>query len=138
VAEQSVIKGFAHTCFNVNDLERSLVFYRDQIGLTEAFPFLNEEGKRTGQYLYLGGRQFIELFERPVDAPVDGQSYKHICLEVEGLTNVVATLRERGVEVSDPKLGKDQSWQAWITDPDGNRIELHDYTEQSWQGPWVK
>ena len=46
-----------------------------------------------------------------------------------------AHLRGRGVEVSDPKLGSDQSWQAWITDPDGNRIELHDYTAESWQAP---
>jgi hypothetical protein len=32
----------------------------------------------------------------------------------------------------------DHSWQAWITDPDGNKIELHDYTPESWQAPFLK
>ena len=50
----------------------------------------------------------------------------------------VATLRERGLEVSDPKLGTDRSWQAWITDPDGNRIELHHYTAESKQAPHLE
>ena len=46
--------------------------------------------------------------------------------------------RAQGVEVSDAKLGGDNAWQAWITDPDGNRIELHCYTPQSQQnGPWL-
>ena len=47
----------------------------------------------------------------------------------------MAELRARGVEVSDPKLGSDQSWQAWLADPDGNRIELHGYTPDSHQAP---
>lgn len=29
------------------------------------------------------------------------------------------------------KLGMDNSWQAWITDPDGNRIELMEYGPSS-------
>ena len=40
-----------------------------------------------------------------------------------------------GVTVTDKKLGSDNSWQAWLSDPDGNRIELHQYTAQSLQTP---
>jgi len=138
MSENSVIKGFAHTCFVVSDLKRSLAFYHDALGMTEAFAFVNDDGERTGQYLHVGGRQFIELFQGALGEAAEGQSYKHICLEVENLPQVVETLRAKGIEISDPKLGKDQSWQAWITDPDGNRIELHDYTPESWQGPWLK
>ncbi len=32
-------------------------------------------------------------------------------------------------------MGSDHSWQAWLSDPDGNRVELHQYTPESWQTP---
>ena len=130
-----MITGMAHACFTVSDLERSLAFYRDALGLKPAFDFINQEGRRFGIYLHLGGRNFIELFEGQLGERADGQSYRHICLEVDDIESTVQMLRDRGIEVSDPKLGGDRSWQAWITDPDGNRIELHHYTAESKQAP---
>ncbi len=130
-----MIIGMAHACFVVSDLEQALAFYRDGLGLTEAFDFVNDAGQRHGIYLHLGGRNFIELFAGNPDRPAENQSYKHICLEVDDLDATVTAMRARGIEVSDPKLGRDQSWQAWVTDPDGNRIELHQYTPESWQAP---
>jgi len=130
-----MITGIAHACFTVSNLDRALGFYRDALGLEVAFEFLRDDGTRYGVYLKLGRRTFIELFEGTLGEPAEGQSYKHICLEVDDIDATVAMLRTRGVVVSDKKLGKDQSWQAWITDPDGNRIELHCYTPESWQTP---
>jgi glyoxylase I family protein len=130
-----MITGIAHTCFTVSNLEQSIQFYRDGLGLTPAFDFVDENGRRFGLYLHAGGRNFVELFEGTLGEPAEGQSFRHICLEVDDIQATVGTLRERGVEVSDPKLGKDESWQAWITDPDGNRFELHQYTPKSWQAP---
>jgi glyoxylase I family protein len=132
-----MITGLAHACFTVSDLERSLAFYRDALGLKPAFDFINKEGRRFGVYLHLGGRSFVELFEGQLGERAEGQSYRHICLEVDDIQSTVQMLRERGLEVSDPKLGGDQSWQAWITDPDGNRIELHHYTAESKQAPYL-
>ncbi len=133
-----MITNLAHACFTVSDLERSLAFYRDGLGLSPAFDFIDENGHRYGIYLHLGGRNFLELFSGELAAKAEKQSYRHICLEVDDIQKTAAELRGKGIEVSEPKLGKDQSWQAWITDPDGNRIELHHYTPQSWQAPWVK
>ncbi len=130
-----MITGLAHACFTVSNLEQALEFYRDQLGLQEAFDFVNDEGRRFGIYLHLGGRNFIELFEGTLEAPATGQSYRHICLEVDDIEATAATLRERGVDVTPVKLGRDQSYQAWVEDPDGNRIELHQYTPESWQAP---
>lgn len=130
-----MIRNIAHACFTVSDLERSLRFYRDGLGLPEAFDFINDEGHRFGVYLHVGGRNFLELFEGTLTDPAEGQSYRHICLEVEDITATVATLAQRGIEASPVKLGRDQSYQAWLTDPDGNRIELHQYTPESWQAP---
>ena len=130
-----MITGIAHACFTVSDLERSIAFYREGLGLTPAFDFTDENGRRFGLYLHAGGRNFVELFQGQLGEQAEGQSFRHICLEVDDIEATVQELRDRGVEVSDPKLGKDQSWQAWITDPDGNRFELHQYTPESWQAP---
>ena len=130
-----MITGLAHACFTVSDLERSIQFYRDGLGLTPAFDFRDDTGRRFGLYLHAGGRNFIELFEGALGERAENQSYRHICLEVDDIESTARTLRERGMEVSPVKLGKDESYQAWITDPDGNRIELHQYTAKSWQAP---
>jgi glyoxylase I family protein len=134
-----MIHGLAHVCFTVRHLDASLTFYSETLGLKKAFDFVNDKGVRFGVYLKVGGRNFIELFEAAPGQPVPpaGQSYQHLCLEVQDIQQTVGELAARGVAASPPKLGTDQSWQAWITDPDGNRIELHQYTATSWQKPWL-
>ena len=139
-----MITGLAHVCFTVSDLERSIQFYRDGLGLTPAFDFSDDNGRRYGLYLHAGGRSFIELFEGEVGEPAEKPSFRHICLEVDDtdaecpIESTVRSLRERGIKVSAIKLGKDHSYQAWIADPDGNRIELHGYTAESWQAPFLE
>ena len=132
-----MITGVAHACFVVPDLERAVGFYRDKLGLTLAFEFKNDKGRRVGVYLRAGRRTFIELFEGKAGPAADGQSYSHICLEVDDIAATVEALHKRGVQVSGVALGSDQTYQAWLADPDGNRIELHAYTPESWQDPWL-
>jgi len=133
-----MMKALAHVCFTVRDLDASIAFYQDSLGLRQAFDFVNDGGQRFGVYLHLGGRSFIELFRGDVAEPAKGQSFRHICIEVDDVAATVADLRAKGTEVTDPKLGSDHSWQAWLADPDGNRIELHGYTPESWQAPHLK
>ncbi len=132
-----MIRDLAHACFLVRNLDESIAFYRDALGLTQCFDFTSPEGRRTGVYLKVGRRSFIELFEGQYPEPMQG-SYRHICLEVDAFEDSVAELRRRGVEVERVSLGRDHSWQAWLKDPDGNPIELHGYTEDSLQKPFVE
>lgn len=130
-----MVKALAHVCFTVRNLEESVAFYCEKLGLAPAFDFINDKGERFGVYLNVGGRSFVELFQgEAAEAPAH-PSYRHFCLEVEDIEAVVAVLRAKGVAVSAPKMGSDHSWQAWLADPDGNRIELHAYTPQSKQAP---
>ena len=55
-----MIVGLAHVCFTVKDLEASEAYYRDGLGLTPAFDFVDDAGRRFGTYLHAGGRNFIE------------------------------------------------------------------------------
>lgn len=133
-----MITGLAHVCFTVADLEASIAFYQGKLGFSHAFDFINNDGRRFGVYFHIGGRNFIELFEGKLDQPAKGQSYRHICLEVNDIKATASELRSQGVEVSEVKMGSDNSWQAWLTDPDGNRIELHEYTPESKQNVSLK
>ncbi len=133
-----MITALAHTCYVVRDLDAALHFYVDQLGLTPAFDFVKDDGVRFGIYLHVGGRSFIELFQGAHADRVDGQSYGHLCLEVDDIQATTAAITAAGAAVEPISLGSDQSWQAWLTDPDGNRIELHQYTPESWQAPHVR
>ena len=130
-----MIKGVAHVCFFVSNLEQSIQFYRDKLGLKPVFEFHKPDGRHYGQYFHAGERTFIELFEIKPTATPEGQSFHHFCLEVDDIQALAAQWRERGVAVSEIKQGTDRSWQAWLADPDGNRIELHQYTPESKQQP---
>lgn len=133
-----MITNLAHVCFTVSDLDRSIEFYGDKLGMAHAFDFIDDSGRRFGVYLHAGGRNFIELFVGEVGAAAEKPSFRHVCLEVDDIEETVATLRARGVEVTDVKTGSDHSCQAWLADPDGNRIELHQYTPRSKQMPSLK
>ena len=128
-----MITGLSHACFVVSNLEESARFYRDQLGLREAFALNLNEGRVGGMYLSVGGRTFIELFQGEAERTPPNASYKHICLEVDDIQATVDELKGRGVDVGEITLGGDQSYQAWLADPDGNRIELHQFTENSLQ-----
>ena len=129
-----MITNLAHACFHTRDLDAIVRYYSDGLGLPVAFEFRRDDGTRFGLYIRVGRRTFLEFFLG--DVPSGGSAaFRHICLEVDDLAATVATLRERGIEVSDPVLGSDHSWQAWTADPDGNAIEFHQYTPESWQAP---
>jgi glyoxylase I family protein len=102
---------------NVADVGAAVGFYGDLLGLP-----VRED--RTdfgfgGAWLDAGPQQ-IHLIEGPVPTAV-GQ---HLALQVDDLDGVVAELRARGVGVSEP-LPVGGGRQAFLSDPSGNLIELH-------------
>ncbi|MBT3268703.1 VOC family protein [Candidatus Poribacteria bacterium] len=123
-----MIAGLGHVAFRTADLERSLGFYCGQLGLTEAFRMHNDDGKLWIVYLRISDSDFIELF--PIDegdqaAPPQGVGYAHTCLRVDDLEATVREMEARGHEPSDTiRKGRSGCVQYWVTDPDGNRIEL--------------
>lgn len=126
-----MITRLAHVCLNVRDIQRTIAFYRDALGLPLHFPF-EKNGRVIGAYFKVGEGNFIEAFERPDVQPVN-TGLVHFCLEVDDLDGTIAGLTGKGVMASAKKLGADHSWQSWIQDPDGIRIELHQYTAESSQ-----
>jgi lactoylglutathione lyase len=122
------ISGIAHWALKVENLERSLGFYRDTLGFEEMMRINHEDGQLMLVYLRVTDTQYVEIFPRGagVAAPDENaNAMNHICLEVASIAETAADLAARGVALfRAPKLGLDGNNQCWIKDPDGNRIEF--------------
>ena len=116
----------AHLAFTVSDMDQALDFYCNGLGCKHAFSLTNKEtGEKWIEYLRVGEGQFIELFYPGKDFVPGDKSYLHLCIEVPDCEGFVKELEGRGVKiVTYPRKGRDHNTQAWIADPDGNRIEL--------------
>ena len=93
-------------------------------------------------YLEITDHEFIEIFS-PEDAAdritfdihhFDHIGFLHIALEVDDIHKTFDLLQEAGVPVlREPNMGVEKTWQCWVLDPDGNAVELMEYTEDSKQ-----
>jgi lactoylglutathione lyase len=127
-----MITDLGHAAFRAHDLDRTLAFYA-QLGIRESFRLHHADGSLMLIYLHIAGDRFVEVF--PGGAPPDPQhkgSFMHLCLVADDLRTTVEQLRAAGITIDrEPKQGLDGNWQAWISDPDGNSIELMQLEEDS-------
>ena len=137
-----MIRQLAHLNFVTNDLSKTIDFYVNKLGMKVKFTLDNKDGQSFGYYFECGNSTFLEFFDQAMAAEVwggtveeltTGTRYKHFCLEVIGLDEFCKELKSKGVDVSEISMGMDNSRQAWITDPDGNQIELMEYGPSSLQ-----
>lgn len=127
-----LVKQVAHVCVKTHDLTAAEEFYVGVLGLEKTFDFNRPTG-RMGFYLAAGGRTYVEVFTDPkAPLPAFGQ-VDHFCFEVISIDAAIAHIRSKGVHVTDKKYGVDDTWQAWLADPSGSRIELFEYTPKSAQ-----
>lgn len=127
------IVDLGHPAFACNDLDASLDFYA-KLGIHESFRLMRDDGNLMLIYLHIAGDRFIEVFPNGPSAEerAGKQSFMHICLAVDDIVTYVEEIREQGIAIDvEPKMGLDFNIQAWIADPDGNKIELMQYSPES-------
>jgi lactoylglutathione lyase len=116
-----------HLGLRVTDLERSLAFYTAVgyavVGNVPETAF----GHLT--MLKLPDDDFVtlELVHDPAKGAVDrGTVLNHFVIKVESMDATIAELAAKGIDADAPGSpdGSDDFRTTWITDPDGNRIEL--------------
>ena len=89
---------------------------------------LDRDGAVWIYFLLVRPGQIIELYDGAAERlPEDSTrgGFHHMCIEVEDIGEAVKHFEEKGVDIRVlPSQGKDMNLQAWIDDPDGNKIEL--------------
>lgn len=124
---------FDHIGVTCTDLDRSLAFYRDVLGMPEV-ERAERPGGTTLVFLRMGGAGLVELIYRPGrdgarHAP-SAPSIGHACLHVDDLDAWIARLAEHGIALtSGPnsmELPSGQVRLAFFNDPDGVPVELYE------------
>ncbi len=134
-----MIKGIGHIAYNVLDMNKSLHFYCEVLGLEKAFEIHDEQDNPWIVYIKINKNQFIELFythdEKIKERPVIG--YSHLCFEVDDIYIMKEQLIAHNIKLDvDIIQGKDKNLQCWVKDPDGNPIEFMQISENAPQSKY--
>jgi lactoylglutathione lyase len=136
------ITGLGHVAIKVADLDRSLEFYVDKLGFPEMMRLKKDDGSVWLVYLRITDEQYLEVFpgaETDRAPGWDANGMNHLCLTVDDLDDVIARIDAAGLRLSMPlKTAIDGNRQAWLEDPDGNRIELMEMAPDSLQYEAIK
>jgi lactoylglutathione lyase len=116
-----------HVGLRVADPDRAVAFYTavgyDVVGRVPETPV----GQLTMLKLPDDDVVSVELVHDPGEADGDrGTGLSHLVIQVESMDATITALRTEGIEVAEPGSpdGSADFLTTWITDPDGNRIEL--------------
>jgi len=120
------VTGLDHLVLDVADVERSLAFYVDQLGLT---PMRVDEWRR-GEILFPSVRiDATTIIDLLAGAPT-GENVNHFCLVVDpvDLEAVAASGRFEVVDGPGIRFGaQGNATSLYVRDPDGNTVELRHY-----------
>jgi len=122
----SLAKKLLHTRYRVNDLERTVKFYREVLGLQEVRRHKSPRGSELVFLKAPESEELIELCSFPSSGPVQVQpDLTHLAFEVDSLEAFGRHLGQHGLKFSEePHVRPDGSGFAFIDAPEGYEIEL--------------
>lgn len=149
-------KSIMHASYYVNDIDRTIDFYQNVLGLklkmlvknksyldkpnSPFYKFAKEDPERICLiYFEVVPGQFIEFFPKmPIQKPHtdwnEHVGFSHIALLVDDIFKTKEELIQKGVKILiDISIGNSRTYQMWIADPDDNRIEIMQFTDESYQ-----
>ena len=115
---------YLHTMVRVTDIDKSLAFYCQALGLTELKRYDSEEGRFTLVFLAAKGDEEaqVELTHNWDPEPYDGgRNFGHLAYSVEDIYATCQRLADNGVVINrPPRDGR----MAFVRSPDGISIEI--------------
>ena len=115
---------YLHTMVRVSDVEQSLRFYCDQLGLEELRRYDNEQGRFTLIFLAAPGDEHaqVELTHNwDPEEYGEGRNFGHLAYEVDDIYALCQKLMDAGVTINrPPRDGR----MAFVRSPDNISVEL--------------
>jgi lactoylglutathione lyase len=121
-------KALDHVGLKVSDMDRSLRFYCEGLGLE--LLRRSDKGPGISSAVIRIGAQEMNLFSDPAfDAPLSGGNptgMDHFCFEIESgsVADLVAALGRAGIAVAKGPIKRRDGTSLFVSDPDGVRVEL--------------
>ena len=115
---------YLHTMVRVSDLDASLAFYCDHLGLTELRRHESDKGRFT--LVFLGADENsdsqVELtYNWDAEEYTGGRNFGHLAYAVDDVYALCAKLQEAGISINrPPRDGR----MAFVRSPDNISIEL--------------
>ncbi|HUB66979.1 MAG TPA: VOC family protein [Candidatus Methylacidiphilales bacterium] len=121
-----MIKRLLHTRYRVNDLEKTVAFYRDVLGLQEVSRHQSGRGSSLVFFKAPGSDETIEICHYPGSGTVQVQAdLTHLGFEVDDLEAFAKAAAAKGYPLSDgPHVTSSGSKIAFIDGPEGYEFEL--------------
>ena len=124
-----------HIVLNVADVERTLAFYCDVLGLAGERLEEYRAGKVGFPSVRISSDTLIDIMQGPVQnaGRAEGRNLNHYCLvsEPTDLAALSAQLKSQGVTVVTEPVSRwgahGQAQSIYILDPDGNEVEIRHY-----------
>jgi len=124
-----MVKKLLHTRYRVNDLDKTISFYKDVLGLEEVKRHKSPRGSELVFLKTPGSEELIEICSYPASGPVTFCSdLTHLAFEVEDIEAFAKHSTALGYPLSDgPTASSSGSVFAFIDAPEGYEIELIQY-----------
>jgi len=115
---------YLHTMVRVSDIEESLDFYCNKLGLKETRRMDSEQGRFTLIYLAAPGDENAELeltYNWDPETYGEGRNFGHLAYAVDDIYETCERLMKAGVTINRPPR---DGHMAFIRSPDNISIEL--------------
>jgi lactoylglutathione lyase len=121
-----MVKKLLHTRYRVNDLEKTVAFYRDVLGLQEIRRHTSGRGSQLVFLKAPGSSEEIELCKYDASGPVVvGPDLTHLAFEVDNLDQFARDAAAKGYPLSDGPHRTERGGKiAFIDAPEGYEVEL--------------
>ena len=131
------VEGLSHVAVRTKNMQDSIRYYTEVLGLREAFRMHREDGTLATVYLIIAPGQYLELFTGGVRERTGGPDvtgFCHICLMTKDIRRSYETVRDAGGPLdSEIRRGQSQCRMFWTHDPDGTQIEVMEMPPESLQ-----